>query len=397
MKQMNATEIFQQFDASAAGGIESGLSFLQQQFRGSGQYHRLFDVLKMQIRHDLGLSLFHQSSDDPLDKETQRQLEDRFLGACREIARLYFEQGDLNDGWMYLQPICDDPIAKELIESVVVSDENFQSVIEIAFNHNVSPAYGYGLLLDRCGTCDGITAFDVQAHQFDRETVSQLAAILLNHFYGELRANVADHVSRTEGSVDESAGLTELLANRDWLLAEGGQHADATHLASVVRIARQTTDHAERERALALADYGSRLPQDFQFQGDPPFEDTYHDHRIWFSALLGTEVESAIEHFSDKAEQAKGQPEELMIAEALVDLQIQTGARDAAVQTTIERILPNLDPHELPAAAFEIAASPDQYKTLASGFRRCENFSAYAFAVLCQQEQAGSESAVDPL
>ena len=385
---MNATEIFQQFDASAESGIKSGLSFLEQQFRDSGQYHRLFDVLKMQIRYELGLSLFHQSTARPLDKQTQQRLEDRFLDACREIARLYFEQGDLNDGWMYLQPISDDPIAKELVESVAVTDVNFQSVIEIAFNNKVSPAYGYRLLLERCGTCDGITAFDVQAVQFDRETVAELAAILLNHFYGELRSSVAEHVSRSEGSVDESASLSELLAGRDWLLAEGGHHADATHLASVVRIARQTTEQADRERALSLADYGSRLPQDYQFQGDPPFEDTYHDHRIWFSALTGSEVDSAVEHFSNKAEQAKGQPEELMIAEALVDLQIQTGTRDAAVQTTIDRILPNLDPHELPAAAFEIAASPEQYKTLASGFRRCENFSAYAFAILCQQEQA---------
>ena len=393
---MNATEIFQQFDASAEGGIKSGLSFLEQQFRDAGQYHRLFDVLKMQIRHELGLSLFHQSSDPPLDKETQQQLEDRFLDACREIARLYFEQGELNDGWMYLQPICDDPIAKELIENVAITEENFQSVIEIAFNHNVSPAYGYRLLLDRCGTCDGITAFDVQAMQFDRETVSELASILLNHFYGELRASVADHVSRNEGSVDESASLSELLAGRDWLLAEGGHHADATHLASVVRIARQTTEQEDRERALSLADYGSRLPQDFQFQGDPPFEDTYHDHCVWFSALIGSEVELAIEHFSNKAEQAKGQPEELMIAEALVDLQIQTGARDAAVQTTIDRILPNLDPHELPAAAFEIAATPEQYRTLASGFRQCENFSAYAFAVLCRQEKADPKPSAGP-
>ena len=118
----------------------------------------------MQIRHDLGLSLLHQSSDPPLNKETQRQLEDRFLDACREIAQLYFQQGNLNEGWIYLQPICDDPVAKELLESVAVTDENVEGVIEIAFNHNVSPAYGYRLLLERRGTCDASRASTFRRH-----------------------------------------------------------------------------------------------------------------------------------------------------------------------------------------------------------------------------------------
>ena len=96
-------------------------------------------------------------------------------------------------------------------------------------------------------------------------------------------------------------------------------------------------------------------------------------------------------HFKQKAQRAKGQPEEVLVAEALVDLQIQAGFRDAAVASTVERILPNLDADDLPVAAFETAATPQQYGSLAEGFRENENFSAYAFSLLCQQELSENE------
>lgn len=389
---MTTKEIFKQFAASTESGIEGGLDFLEQQFRDSGQYHRLFDVLKMQIRHDLGLTLLHQSSAPPLEKETQRQLERRFLDACRELAGLFFDQGNLHDGWMYLQPISDEPAAKELLGRVTVSEENYQGLIEIAFNERVSPVFGYRLLLQKCGTCDGITAFDMQATPFDRATISELASVLLNHFYEELRGNIASEILRKKGNVDEAADLDALLVERDRLCSTECQHVDATHLASVIRIARQTVARTDRERAISLANYGLRLDEELQLPSDAPFEDTYRDHRIWFETLTGNQVEAGIEHFTDKARQAKGQPEEVLVAEALVDLQIQAGFRDEAVASTVERILPILDADELPVAAFEVAATPQQYGALAAGFREHKNFSAYAFSLLCQQELAEESS-----
>lgn len=383
---MTTQELFSQFEASSATSTEEGLTFLEQHFRNSGEYHRLFDVLKMKIRRELGLGLLHRDDDPPVGEEKQQELEDRFLEACREIAELQFAQGNLNDGWIYLQPLGDEPFAKDLIESVEVTEDNFGAIIEIAFNNGVSPAYGYQLLLVKTGTCNGITAFDVQATQFERSTITELASVLVNHFYEELRSNVVDHVRDVKGEVDASATLGQLLEAHDWLVHEGGHHADATHLASIIRIARQTHEAEDLERALSLANYGCRLSEDFHFSSDPPFENIYEDHRVWFEALNGVQAAEAIDHFRKKADAAKGEYYETATSEALVDLQIRTGLRDGAVESMIDRILPQVDKDELPAAAFEVAKSSSQYRKLADAFRTQSNFAGYAFAVLCETE-----------
>jgi len=384
---MTDLQTFEQFDASAETGVESGLRFLEQRFRESREFHRLFDVLKMKSRRELGLSLLHQTGDPPLNPETQAKLEGHVLQACREIAGLHFADGNLNDGWIYLQPLADEPFARELVEGIEVTPDNAAAVIEIAFSHGVAPAFGYRLLLEQSGTCDGITAFDVHTAQFDRATITELASILLNHFYCELQASVVTHLQSSKTKVDPAASLAQLLDEHEQLVTDGGYHADPTHLASVVRIARQTTDKKDHLLAISLTDYGSRLSEDFRFAGDPPFEQTYEDHRIWFEALHSGQASAAIDHFKQKAESAKGQAHELASAEALIDLLILTDRRDEAVDSTVDRILPSIEPDELPTAAFEIANSVSQYEKLAGAFREQNNFVGYAFAVLCRQEK----------
>lgn len=380
------TETIQQFEASSSQGIDQGIEFLRRQFLESKQYHRLFDVLKMKARRKLGLTLLHSQSDPPLKESTQVQLEDGLLDACREIAKLHLDEGKLNEGWVYLQPLGDEPFARELIENLEVTDDNFGSVVEVAFNNGVSPEYGYRVMLERSGTCNGITAFDVHAMQFDRETISGLASILLNHFYDEIRANVVDHVNKMKGSAEENASLAELLNQHDWLVREGGHHADATHLASVIRIARQAMTPEDLDKALSLANYGCRLGPDFQFASDPPFENLYEDHRIWFEALTGMEVDAAIEHFLKKATEARGQYHETAAAEALVDLQIRTDRRDDAVDSAVRLLLDQVEPEEIPPSAFEIAKSASQFEKLAQAFHDSDNFAGYAFAKLCEVE-----------
>lgn len=380
-------ETLKQFETCSGRSLKEGLQFLKKHFRKGGEYHRLFDVLKMEIRHELGLGLLHRDDDPQLDEATQLKLEDKFLDACREIAGLYFADGNLNDGWVYLQPLGDEPFAKELIEKVEIDDENFGAIIEIAFNNGVAPQHGFQLMLEKTGTCNGITAFDVQARQFDRATISSLSSILLNHFYDEILANVVEHVRKVEGKADETLSLRELLQQHDWLVREGGHHADATHLASIIRIARQTNSQEDLQKALSLANYGCRLGEDFHFTSEPPFEQIYEDHRVWYEALTGQNVEAAIGHFADKADLAKGQYHETAVVEALVDLQIRTNNRDAAVDSTTQRIISLTEPGELPSAAFEIAKSPSQYEKVAQAFQNQGNFAGYAFAKLCEVEK----------
>ena len=387
---VNRSQPWHEFEEVSSNGIDASLEFLKAHFREIGEYHRLFDVLKMETRKSLGVPLLHGDENPPLDAVTQTKLEEGLLAACREVAELHFAEGNLNDGWVYLQPIGDEALAKRLIENVAVTADNFGSVIEIAFNNGISPLYGYEVMLKQTGTCNGITAFDVHAMQFDRATVSGLASVMLNHFYGELLANVIDHVRKVKSSVDESASLGELLQQHDWLVVEGGHHIDATHLASVVRIARQTTAEPDHQRALSIADYGRRLGEDFQFASDPPFENLYEDHRVWFQALTGSDVDSAITHFTEKADAAKGQYHEAAAAEALIDLQIRIGDRDAAVDSAIQRLWGLMEPDSLPASAFEIAKTASQFQKIAHAFQEHGNFAGFAFASIRRSETGSS-------
>lgn len=381
-------EIAQQFDALSATGIDEALEFLHANFLKTGQYHRMFDVLKMKTRRTLGLSLLHSPSDPPLDESTQTKLETGLLEACREVAKRHMDEGNLNEAWAYLQPLGDEPFAQELIENLEVTDDNFGSIVEVAFNNGISPQYGYKVMLERSGTCNGITAFDVHAMQFDSDTVSALASTLLNHFYDELLANVIVHVEKVSGNANQDSSLDEFLEQHDWLVREGGHHADATHLASVIRIAKQTTTTKDHKLARSLANYGCRLGEDFQFASDPPFEDLYEDHRIWFEALTGKDQDNAIAHFSNKAEEARGQYHQTAAAEALVDLQIRTDRRDDAVDSAARLLFKQIEPDDLPPSAFEIAKSATQFGKVAETFRETGNFAGYAFAKLCQAESS---------
>jgi hypothetical protein len=389
---MNEIDCWSQFETLASESMESALDFLDRHFRDSSDYHRLFDVLKMKIRHSLGLPLLHSEGDPELDQKTQNQLEDKLLEACRELAQLFFEAGNLNEGWIYLQPVGDAAFGRKLIRDVEVNEETTPSIIDIAFHQGVDPAYGYQILIQETGTCNGITAFDVHAMQLERPVVAELSSVLLNHFYDEVLTNVSSHIAdqnleqddgvSSASTTETSPTLGDLLDQHSWLVREGGHHIDATHLASVIRIARQTLAKSDHQKALELSNYGCRLDSDYQFASDPPFQEIYEDHRIFYQALTGIEVENAIQHFTDKADSLKGEYHEGAAVEALIDLQIRTGDRDSAVQTTIERLWQLVDPGSLPPSAFEIPKTSGQFEAMASAFKSQSNFAGFAFSKL---------------
>ena len=67
-----------------------------------------------------------------------------------------------------------------------------------------------------------------------------------------------------------------------------------------MRIARPVDNRESLLKVSELAEYGSRLHEDFKYPGNAPFEDTYHDHQLFYNALLGQNVDTAIEHFLAK-------------------------------------------------------------------------------------------------
>ncbi len=65
------------------------------------------------------------------------------------------------------------------------NDERLAAIIEVAFNHGVSPERGFELILENYGTCPAISAFE-QLPPNDEGTRAACAARLIRHLHREL-------------------------------------------------------------------------------------------------------------------------------------------------------------------------------------------------------------------
>lgn len=362
-------------------GIAQSLDFLEQQFRRSREYFKLFEVLKMRCRHGLGLPLTYSQQPDELDETQQRQLEDGLLNACREVGTLFFKSGQIQEGWMYLQPVGDKTLSEKLIRSIEPDEDNMDTIIEIAVSQGGAPVYGFGLLLEHYGTCNGITTFDTQAARFDAEIRKQLASTLLRHLYHELLDNVRYAIEQAGGKAKSDASLAELLQSNPGLTESGAHHIDTTHLASVMRIARQVNQADDLQKASELADYGCRLDPDFQYPGSPPFEDTYPDHQFFYRGLLGNQVDAAIEHLEKKVGQADEQTE-AMVVETLVDFLVRVGRRDRAIDVVLGRLAGKHEPLGIAPNVQEIAQTSEQLRRLIEFYQSEEDLLGFAVSLL---------------
>src|SRR5262249_31312450 len=152
---------------------------------------------------------------------------------------------------------------------------------------------GFELILENYGTCSAITAFEQLPPQ-DPTIRAACAERLIQHLHRDLAANVrADVANRglvlpaAAAPAAGSASIAELLRDRDWLFADDAYHIDISHLASVVRMSILTQDPEAVALAVDLTEYGRRLGPRLQFEGSPPFERIFDDHRVYLRAVLG--------------------------------------------------------------------------------------------------------------
>ena len=379
---MTEQEIYQRFLAKS-DDVDSATVFLDKHFRESKDFHRVFEVLKMHARWELGLPLLPPRG-EKLPQTTQAALEEALVGVCREVGELCFAAGKVADGWAFLQPVGDEEMARRLLCETVVTPENAATLIDVGFYQAVAPTHAYPILIRELGTCDAITAYDSMAMQFDPQTIPELASQLLTHFHAELMSNVVAGVIAAGHSVDDEASLGDLLSQHAWLVVEGGHHLDASHLASVVRIARQTDEESDHRMALDLCRYGQRLPADYQFESNPPFAELYVDHQKFFEVLIGDDYPRDIAHFEKKIEALRGDYHEPLAIEVFMDLQIRSGHRDDAVKTMTEQMWRFFENGEVPSTVFEVAQTREQHRALAEKFRSENDFAGYAMAKLCE-------------
>ena len=78
--------LFDQLELSFnAGGTDTVLKELVTHFESEKKFHELFEVLKMQVRHGLGLPLLYGESGDELDSQQRTALEEGLIQACRQV------------------------------------------------------------------------------------------------------------------------------------------------------------------------------------------------------------------------------------------------------------------------------------------------------------------------
>jgi hypothetical protein len=325
--------------ASLADDPERLLNRAAQSFASAGDLHRLFDLRLMQERLRLGLALDRRTPIDEVDEPLRSQLEAGYLAACREVGELFIESGRLREAWMYLRPAGEMQSLRRRLACIAADEAQADELIELALYEGVDPERGFAWLLGRQGTCSGITALDGLAEQLSLADLTACAAVLVRHVYNELRGNLRGHLQRLTKAPPPDATVRELITGHPELQAHGDIHLDASHLTSAMKYARLLTEPALVEKALEMAEYGSRLPAELQYAGDPPFEDVYPTHRRWFQATLGRDADAALEYFAEQAEREVENPLATAALEAYLELLVRVG-RSADALDAVARLVP---------------------------------------------------------
>lgn len=284
-------------EAARNGGAVTALDALVNLAKSDKNYSLLFEARLMQARHKIGLPLIFNDPLDELPEPTRQSYEHAMREAAREAGSLYLASGDIPRAWPYFRAIGEPAPVAAAIEAID-SHEHMDGIIEIAFGQSVNPRKGFELLLKQYGICRAIGFYSQYP---DPKTRGQSAILLLRTLYGELVENLRHAISQREGKPPNEANVSDLIRDRDWLFGDLDYYVDTSHLTSIIPLALEFEDPQAIQLAIELCDYGMHLSQNFQsYRMDPPFEDIYKDHAIYFGALLGRDVDAAVAHFRSK-------------------------------------------------------------------------------------------------
>ncbi|TWT52540.1 hypothetical protein Pla22_01640 [Rubripirellula amarantea] len=331
-------------------------------FRQSRRAMEMFEAMKMRVRHRLGLPLIVTEHDSPNSDAIERQLEAGLLDACRAAGAMLIEDGHVGEGWMYLRPVADLQLARDLINKVEINEENYDEMLQVLLHEGVDVGRGFQAILENQGTCNSITLFEQQLVSRSKSDRSAAAARLLDHFYSELLTLVlADVENRDQENPKalKADGTTESLAeivqSRPWLLQDSGYHLDTTHLAATVRIASVLETPEQWEKARELAVYGRKLDHRFQYPGEEPFKDFYPTYAAYYDVLLGNNVEAGLKLFERKARTMDVAEHGTTCIETYVDLLDRVGRQREAIEVAISLVPADIPAQRIVPMLLEIA------------------------------------------
>lgn len=356
-----ASDVFQQLEAQTSDPATM-LESLVAHYRRERKPLELFEALKMQVRHRLGLPVVQGESETATPEEVDRQMELGLVAACEEVGTMMLQDGNVREGWMYMRPTGNTAKAAECIAKLEVTDENADDIVEVLLHEGVDVPRGFQIILDRQGTCNSITTFDQAIIAMPKPARQAAAAILLDHVYDELCDAVRTDIANRSAPAGPDDDLVTMLEGRDFLFEGGAYHLDTSHLASTVRFARVLNDPAQIRKAWELTQYGRRLSHQLQYPGDEPFVDLYPAHATFFGILMGERVDSSLAVFQRKARAINVAEQGTEPIEVYVDLLDRIGRPGEALQAAIDLV-----PEEVPSARLvplllDLAQRADQFE-----------------------------------
>jgi len=300
----------------------------------------LLDALLLKARFELGLPSVQPSALADLAEPARTAYEDRYIEAIRRVGSRLLDRGDIVAAWPYYRAIGEkEPIIAALDAfEPGDGDASVGHVVEVAFTQGVHPLRGFELILDHFGVCSAITSFEglPPDERLRIACAERLTKRLHEHLVMSLRAEIE---RQGHPIPPEEAPVPTLLEGRDWLFEDDAYHLDVSHLAAVVRIAPMMEDRDVLAKALDLAEYGRKLSDRHKYEGDPPFERLYDDHAIYLRAILGKDVDAAVEHFQGKLPPTDPDGDgDTIPAQVLVRLLTRLNRLDEAITVSAEHL-----------------------------------------------------------
>jgi hypothetical protein len=151
--------------------------------------------------------------------------------------------------------------------------------------------------------------------------------------YDELRANIRAALEIQ----DSGASLLEMIHAHEDHFQGNASHIDISHVISVLRYAVDFEDRQVLQLAYELTEYGRRLAAMYQFQGQFPFEEPFLDYGAYLQALLGINVDAALERFRPKIS-PEVDPYGDIAAQTVVNLLVRLNRLPEAIDLADERL-----------------------------------------------------------
>ena len=336
-----SAELFESLDRALESSTPAeAVDRLAEALADRGEFRALLDARLLRARLDLGLPPVLSGPLTDLPEPARSQYEERYVEAIREVGRRLLDSGEIGAAWAYFRAIAEKEPVFEAIEAYAPAenDERIGQVVEVAFNQGVHPRKGFSLILDHYGTCSAISAFESLPPE--ESTRIACADRLVRRLHADLTLNLRAEIARRGQPLPpEGAPIADLIAGREWLFVDDSYHLDVSHLASTVRLSPLLVDPETIALAVGLTDYGRNLSDRHRYEGDPPFEDHYGDHARYLGAVLGRDVEAAVDHFRVKL----GTPDpdgrnEAIAAQVLVRLLVKLGRSGEALDVAAEHL-----------------------------------------------------------